>query len=258
MSTFPSLSVWSFNLRTEFANERDGPNCWPERRLGVAELIRGQRPAIVCTQEATGPMLSFLLEELEDVNYSCLGSSRSASPDDERAGILYDRSQVMLQHHDTRWLAPPGAPKYAAGWDADCPRTLEIATFSLPERPATQLRVLNTHFDHFGVEARMQSAELVADVVKTGAAEYPDCVHIICGDFNSAKGSSPFYDCLVNPSVGLQDAARSSADTVSAMPPFTIHMFQGLAFESDRGDGTVELKRSAAPESMVDSCHIDW
>jgi len=204
-------------------------------------------------------MLSFLLETLGSEHYAWLGSSRSESPDDERAGVLYDRRQVMLYEHDTKWLAPVGAPKFARGWDAHHPRTLEIAVFGLREHPGVTLRVLNTHFDHFGAEARRKSAEILAEVIRQGALAQPSCVQIVCGDFNSAKGESPgFYKHLISGSVGLRDAARS-APLASAMPPFTIHKFQGLAFDSDHGDGTVELSKPChEDDNTADSRHIDW
>mmetsp|Transcript_31215 Transcript_31215/g.57043 ORF Transcript_31215/g.57043 Transcript_31215/m.57043 type:complete len:313 (-) Transcript_31215:134-1072(-) len=252
MANVPQLEIWSFNLRTEFAE--DGPDHWQERWHGVAELILQHKPAVVCTQEATPAMLGDLLKRLGSEQYAWLGNSRSSSPNDETAGMIYHREQVQLEQHETRWLNPPGSDMYAVGWDASKPRTLEMATFVVASDAQHRLRVLNTHFDHVGVQARLESAAIIAEAVRTGRTADPELVQIVCGDFNSAKESSPFYKSLVSSTVGLRDAARS-AESVSEMPPFTIHKFQGLEFQSNHGDGTVDLSCLA---SGFDAGHIDW
>jgi len=246
------MEIWSFNLRNEFAN--DGPDSWTQRREGVAELILQHKPAVVCTQEATPGMLRDLLRTLGSDNYSFVGNPRSEHPNDETAGMLYHQGQVHLEQHETRWLNPPGSAIYEPGWDAQFPRTLELATFAVASEPHHRVRVLNTHFDHVGVQARVKSAEMIAETVKAGWRRDPELVQIVCGDFNSAKESSPFYKRMVSSSVGLRDAART-AESVAEMPSFTIHKFEGLEFESDKGDGTVDLSCSS---DEVDANHIDW
>mmetsp|Transcript_5977 Transcript_5977/g.13084 ORF Transcript_5977/g.13084 Transcript_5977/m.13084 type:complete len:307 (-) Transcript_5977:349-1269(-) len=248
------LEVWSFNLRNE--NAKDGPDSWPLRRNGVAELISQHKPAVVCTQEATPGMLRDLLKVLGPDQYVSLGNPRSANKNDETAGILYHREQVHLEQHETRWLNECGGAMHEPGWDAEFPRTLELATFELASEPEHRLRVLNTHFDHVGVQARVKSAEMIVEAVKAGWRRDPGLVQIVCGDFNSAKESSPFYQRMVSQSVGLLDAART-AESVGDMPPFTIHKFEGLEFNSNQGDGTVEFS-AASDEDEPDANHIDW
>jgi endonuclease/exonuclease/phosphatase family metal-dependent hydrolase len=256
------FELWCFNLRTEFKDKDDGPNGWGFRREAVADLIRARQPAVVCVQEATPGMLDFLVSHMGEGNYSWVGTSRSLKTGDEMAGFLYNRRCMDLVVHHTLWLAADGTPRGTPGWDAMYPRTLETAVFRLlapnadgPPQQAGLVRLLNTHFDHVGVQARKKSAELIAKAIDDGALEWPQCVQIVTGDFNNIKINNEVYDILARPQTGLLDTARQVVlpqDTV----PFTLHKFQGLDFDPVRGDGTVEL--SAGPTAKLDAQHIDW
>eukprot|EP00971_Amphidinium_carterae_P179238 3555381-Amphidinium_carterae.2 len=188
--------------------------------------------------------------------------SRSLEAGDETASIFYDSQQLELLGHETRWLAPAGTPNAVPGWDAAFPRTLEIATFCPTGKDVSmkckslescQLRVLNTHFDHVGSQARQNSGNIIAEVLS--AAE-PGQLQLLCGDFNSPKVSNAVYSLLQERALGLNDAATSSKCR-PAMHPCTIHKFQGLDFTSDTGDGTVDLSVSPTA-NRPDARHIDW
>ncbi|CAJ1389369.1 unnamed protein product [Effrenium voratum] len=250
------VEVWSFNLRTEKAKEADAANSWAQRRDEVALFISKYSPAIVCAQEATGAMLSHLSDKLGG-RYAWKGTSRKLEVEDECAGFLFDAEQVELESHGCFWLAPPGTPKGRPGWDAKLPRTCETAVFRMLSQPELKLRVLNTHFDHQGVQARQESAALLKDDILSFAASDPGCPQILCGDFNSAK-SSVQYAILTEPSgeTAMQDALRrvppDGLDTAGVVS--TIHKWQGVSFTEEKGDGTVDL----SDDSAFDSRHIDW
>eukprot|EP00928_Gymnodinium_smaydae_P044481 TRINITY_DN29671_c0_g1_i2.p1 TRINITY_DN29671_c0_g1~~TRINITY_DN29671_c0_g1_i2.p1 ORF type:complete len:432 (-),score=89.33 TRINITY_DN29671_c0_g1_i2:98-1348(-) len=281
------FELWSFNLRTEFKDQDDGPNGWRYRRFAAADLVRKRRPALVCVQEATPAMLDFLVSDLGASNYGWLGTSRSLRKGDEMAGFLFDKRCVDVVLHQTLWLAPDGVPRGEPGWDAMYPRTVEAGVFRLlaaecegEEEEASSgrrelglIRVLNTHLDHVGEEARRQSAELIARTVAMGAVEFPQCVHVVAGDFNNVKAFNPVYDTLTRPEIGLSDVVvHCAAGDVSdrRMVPFTLHKFRGLAFgtEQSRGDGTVSLDvpglaaaddaAAADWDARPDARHIDW
>lgn len=257
------LELWCFNLRTEFKEADDGPNGWSHRREAAAELIRARQPVLVCVQEATPAMLDFLVSHVGETNYGWVGTSRSLKTGDEMAGFLYNKRCMDVVVHQTLWLAADGTPRGTPGWDAMYPRTLETAVFRVstdgPSGVAKQqelgmVRVLNTHFDHVGVEARKRSAELIAKTIAIGASEWPQCVQIVTGDFNNIKANNEVYGILTREETGLRDAARQVQ--LSDVVPFTLHKFQGLEFAGSHGDGTVDL--SAAPTDVLDAQHIDW
>jgi len=252
-----SFEVWSFNLRTEFCDAADGPDGWSQRRGLVVDFIRARRPALLCVQEATEAMLSFLAEGLAE--YGWRGTSRTPGRADEMAGFLYDRRRLEAVEYCASWLGPPGAPAGQACWDAAYPRTTEALVFRIrgqgSAKAPVHLRAVNTHLDHVGVEARRRSAELLAESVERGAAEWPGCVQVLCGDFNSPKaGGNRVYELLTAGRTGLRDAAREAGKR--SLVRSTIHKFEGTAFAAKRGDGTVDLTASAA--SPEDAQHIDW
>mmetsp|Transcript_26910 Transcript_26910/g.75816 ORF Transcript_26910/g.75816 Transcript_26910/m.75816 type:complete len:371 (-) Transcript_26910:109-1221(-) len=257
------LEIWSFNLRTEFREAEDGPDGWSKRREGVAQLLRKRTPALVCVQEATEEMLQFLTEHSGKDSYGWAAQSRSPGQPDETAGFLFDRRRLSLLSHNCTWLAPDETPHGKRAWDAECPRTFETATFGLRSELSGALastpflRVLNTHFDHVGVEARRLSGQMLASAVAQGAIDFPQTAQLVCGDFNSPKGGgNVVYELLTGS--GVRDALR--VVPVRNMVASTIHKFKGTDFASSRGDGTVELQVARGEEDVkqLDARHIDW
>lgn len=260
MAHVAELDVWSFNLRTEFQEDADGINGWSRRREGVASFIRTHQPALVCTQEATEPMLRFLAERLEQ--YAWVATSRTPGRMDETAGFLYDQRYLSLHSHRAAWLGPEGIKPGEPAWDAACPRIFEDAIFQIKDGACDvanmRIRVINTHFDHVGVEARHLSAELVAAEIRRGPAggnlDHVQCAQIVCGDFNSAKGGgNAVYKVLTAKETGLRDSIREAPQ--AHIPNFTIHKFEGLDFESIVGDGSVDFRDAG---EAADARHIDW
>jgi len=153
-----------------------------------------------------------------------------------------------------------------------CPRTFETAVFrvlgldTVGARPPSwhaTLRVLNTHLDHVGVEARQRSAAMLAAAIEEGQERFPESAHVVTGDFNSPKGGgNAVYRLLAGDGAeggaGLRDALRHAGTVWSE--PNTIHKFQGTSFGAGQGDGTVDFAEadSAKEGSEGDQRHIDW
>eukprot|EP00434_Breviolum_minutum_P013824 symbB.v1.2.012189.t2/scaffold835.1/size159100/16 len=251
--TAQEIDIWSFNLRTELVTEDDLENSWQKRRDGVAALLCKYRPAIVCAQEATVAMLSYLSSKS---GYDWKGISRQPGHPDECAGFLFDSKQVELLDHSAFWLRPPGVPDGHVAWDAKLPRTCEVALFKIGNSSSDELkvRVLNTHFDHEGILARSNSAALITDALGKFKEKEPTCPQILCGDFNSPK-SSEAYSLLAKE---LQDVFRSAPDLCTPRARSTIHKWQGLSFKEVMGDGTVDLSGELEKSKDEDTRHIDW
>lgn len=88
------------------------------------------------------------------------------------------------------WLSDAPDKVGSKGWDAALPRMatwLKLKDRAAPK--AAPLLWLNTHFDHKGKQARLESAKLLRKKI----AELGDgCRLIVTGDFNSAEASEPY------------------------------------------------------------------
>ncbi len=93
------------------------------------------------------------------------------------------RASGEVDRHETRWLSDdPGTPG-SVGWDADLTR---IATLVwLRHRNGTTIGVANTHYDHAGEVAQLQSSRLIA---RWTAGDLP---WIVMGDLNATPDSPP-------------------------------------------------------------------
>ena len=171
------MRVLSFNIR--FDNPNDGPDAWPHRKDFVTDLIRFHKIDLVGTQEG----LVHQLEEMEEMmpSFSWVGVGRD---DGERGGefsaIFYDTTRFALIEDDTFWLSDTPDVPGSIGWDAAITRVATWARFTDLENNR-RFFVINTHFDHVGQEARVNSAKLMIEKVTELADGGPV---IVMGDLN--------------------------------------------------------------------------
>lgn len=177
-----SLNVLSFNIR--YANTSDGPNNWPHRAEAVAEIIG--RADLAGLQEVVHRQLTDLQQALD--GFDSVGVGRD---DGKQAGeyspILYRRDRFELRASGTFWLSQQPAKAGSRGWDASLPRICTWAHL-LDKQTKQEFYFFNTHFDHRGPEARLESAKLVVRKIQEIANESPV---LLSGDFNATPGSEP-------------------------------------------------------------------
>lgn len=200
------VSAMTYNIRLDLAS--DGEDAWPHRRKALTSLVAYYGPDFVGMQEV-------LLHQKRDVEadlpgYKFVGVARD---DGRQAGeysmLGYRTDRFTPLGSGTFWLSPtPDVP--SKGWDAALPR---IATWArLRDGTGQVFLVVNTHFDHIGEIARIESAKLIRRWV--GTHRRPGDAVILMGDFNSATGSAP-YKAMLAPIAGLialhdtQDLSRT-------------------------------------------------
>ncbi len=176
----PPVKVVSFNVR--YGTADDGDDAWERRKDLVVRHLEALDADLVGTQE----VLDFQLEELERrlPKYAAIGAGRN---DGDRRGemtpVFYSKERFAALDSGHFWLsAEPDVPG-SVGWDAQLPR---IATWVVLEERASGrwLYFLNTHFDHAGERARLESARLIR--ARVAAAEG---LPVVTGDFNAAVDS---------------------------------------------------------------------
>jgi endonuclease/exonuclease/phosphatase family metal-dependent hydrolase len=200
------LIVMSFNIRLN--NPGDGINSWDNRKEIVTNLIEEHSPDLLGMQEVRGEQLSYLDEHLTE--YNSYSQPRTEDPNDEASPIFFKKDKFELINSDTFWLSEtPDKP--SKGWDAAFNRIVTWCKLKDRETGKTFF-YFNTHFDHIGEQARLESVKLLKKKVKeiTGSDDY-----IITGDFNSDP-SSKYYNELISldtSSALLMDVSQFSEET---------------------------------------------
>lgn len=175
----------SFNIRLNV--ESDGVNRWDNRKAEVVRLLTYYHPALIGMQEVLEQQRLDLLAGLPA--YQSVGVART---DGKRAGeyscILVDTTRFAIREQNTFWLSTqPQVP--SKGWDAALER---ICTYVRVRDKQTkrELWVLNTHFDHVGLEARLRSAQLILDTMR--ALQKRQAIPaVLMGDFNAYPTADP-------------------------------------------------------------------
>ncbi len=184
------LRVMSFNIR--YGAAADGENHWKHRRESVVETIQKYQPDVLGTQEELDFQTEFLQSQLPEFAY--FGRSRELrEKEGEKCGIFYRRDHFTKVKAGQFWLSEQPDEPGSKAWDAALPR---IATWILLKDQRFEDRtflVLNTHFDHIGKVARIESAKQISQWLKL---HHPETAMIVMGDFNAGEKSLP-YNTLV-------------------------------------------------------------
>lgn len=187
-----NIRIISYNIR--YNNPDDGRNAWPYRIDRVAALLHHYAPDLIGLQEVLKDQLDDLAARLPA--YAWVGVGRDdGRMDGEYAPIFYRRACFTVVNNGTFWLSATPHEPGSLGWDADCVR---IATWAQLQHTATGrlLLMLNTHFDHRGEQAQVESALLLRRFLNDPAQRLPA---LITGDFNSTAQSWT-YEILTVPS----------------------------------------------------------
>ncbi len=177
------LRVMTYNIR--FDNPADGVHAWPNRKELVASVIRFHKADIIGVQEALEHQIRDLMELLP--GYDWVGVGRNEDGGGEFSAILYRSSVVTVKEAQTFWLSESPDVPGSQSWDASLPRIATWAHF-VTKADERELFVLNTHFDHRGEQARLESARLVKEQASKLANGLPV---IIMGDLNATPEQPP-------------------------------------------------------------------
>jgi len=172
------LRVMSFNLR--YATAADGANAWEKRKEVLLETIVAFKPDLLGTQETLALQADFLTEHLKD--YALVGVGRD---DGKRKGefsaLLYKASRFEAVDSGTFWLSEtPGVPG-SKSWDSSLPRIATWVKLRDRQNGNREFLYLNTHWDHRGNQARIESGKLIRKWLAEHAAGLPA---IVTGDLN--------------------------------------------------------------------------
>ncbi|RZK40791.1 MAG: endonuclease/exonuclease/phosphatase family protein [Pedobacter sp.] len=213
------LNVISYNVRLNVSS--DGVNAWPNRKDNVKALVKFYDTDILCVQEALPDQFDDILENSD---FDVVGVGRD---DGKRKGefsaIYFSKKRFVKKDGGTFWLSPtPDVP--SKGWDAALNRVCSwVKLFDKLNK--REFIVFNTHYDHIGVNARIESAKLIKQKIQEIAPKLPV---VFTGDLNV----TPETDAIATIKSFLIDSKE-----VSIEPPYGPNgTFNGFNFNSELKD----------------------
>ncbi len=209
------VKVMSYNIRLNV--QSDGENKWDLRKDRVASLINYYEPDFLGGQEVTHGQLLDL--NLSLPSYSYIGVGRDDGKEKgEYSCIWYKKDKYQLLQQSTFWLSPT-PDSISKGWDAAIVR---VCTYGLFKDKKTKQKfwVFNTHFDHIGKTARLESSKLIIKQInKFNTKNYPV---ILTGDFNSKPEEAPAEFLMSK----IQNARKISTLVYGDAPTFNAFKFK--------------------------------
>lgn len=171
------IKVMSWNIRLD--TPADGQNQWKYRKSGVCDLIMNESPDLLGVQEALHNQMKDMRNGLK--GYKSIGVARD---DGKKAGeysaVFYKKSRLRSLRSGTFWLSETPDQPGSRGWDAACNRVVTWSVFRDKET-GREFLMMNTHFDHVGDTARIESAALI---IRKSASLSGKLPVILTGDFN--------------------------------------------------------------------------
>lgn len=224
------LRVMSFNIR--YGSAHDGPNHWLLRGSYVLSTIRAFDPDLLGLQESQPLQASFLDAALG--SHEAYGPGRSGpDEEDEACTLLWRRARFEPLARGTFWLSPEPERVASRGWDAALPR---ICTWARLRDLHTGVTFVfaNTHLDHRGREARLESARLIAH-------RFEDEHVLLVGDFNAGESSEPMQVLRV---AGLVDPFRVLHPDAPEVGTFT-------GFRDEPGEAKIDHVFTRGPVDVL-------
>lgn len=186
------LRVMSFNIR--FGTANDGKNHWDYRKEFLIDTVKTFRPDLLGTQETLGFQRDYLAEKLD--GYEAIGVGRDHGDErGEMTAVLFRKERFEKLAVGHFWLSETPDTPGSKSWDTSLTRM--VTWVKLKDRmaaPPAELFFFNTHFDHRGEIARLESARLIRRQISTLAGMTPT---VVTGDFNAGEDSPPYKALFV-------------------------------------------------------------
>ncbi|RMD48199.1 MAG: endonuclease/exonuclease/phosphatase family protein [Ignavibacteria bacterium] len=207
------MRIITFNIK--YDNAEDTVNNWNDRKEELIQLLKYYNPDIFGVQEALANQMNYIDSSLD--NYSFIGCGRDdGKTKGEYSAIFFNKDKFEVISDSTIWLSET-MDTGSVGWDAAITR---VCTFGLFKHIASGkfFRVFNTHFDHIGKEARVNSAKLILKTIKE--VNVDNLPVILTGDFNATPEEEPIK--LLSFTL---NQSKSVSKTLPYGPDFTFNGF---------------------------------
>ena len=243
------VRVMTFNIRLGTA--KDGLNAWPLRKELLFRTVETFDPDLFGTQEVL-PGQGEELKARFARTHDFVGVPRNdGKTTGEMAAVLFRRDRFEKVREGTFWLSETPEKIGSRGWDAALPRVATWVELRDKRNDGRKLLFLNTHFDHVGKKARVESAKLLRRrLVELAGA---DAAVIVTGDFNSPQDSPAYKEILGAPGGPLRLVETfKEAHPSPTTRDFTFHGFTGENKSASRIDWILRSDRFETIRADID------
>jgi len=168
------ITVMSYNIRLA-TGDLYTEHRWRYRAPLVLKVIENSKPDILGVQEMKKIQENHFAKYL--VGYSSYTPYRSKGSSAEACGIYYNETRFKLLDKGVFWLSETPDVQ-SKGWDAGFPRI--CSWVKLKDKNGKEIHIFNTHLDHLGKTARIESLKLInSKISELGAKNV-----ILLGDLN--------------------------------------------------------------------------
>lgn len=198
------LTVMTFNVR--YGTADDGPDAWDLRKDLLVQTVAKHAPAILGTQECLDFQASYIADHLP--GYAWIGLGREVDGGGEMTAVIYQKALLLPVESGHFWLSETPDVPGSKSWDSSLPRIATWVKF-FDRAGGRYFYYYNTHLDHRGEVARVESARLLLGRIVNPANPLPT---ILTGDFNASGGSAEPWKVLTTG--GLTDLWDHTAEKI--------------------------------------------
>ena len=188
-----NFRIATYNIRLETPAD-SGACAWEKRKLDVARIIKAYSFDIFGVQELGSSKQEADLKALiPEFSYVGKGRDSEDGTKGEQIGVFYRTNRFLAKEKGSFFLSQT-PDVMSKGWDADF-RRMCVWTKLYDKNLHKEFFVFCSHFDHIGKIARIESAKLIINRIKTIAGKYPV---LFVGDLNSSPQDSAMYQALTD------------------------------------------------------------
>ncbi len=157
----------TYNIRN--SNALDGENKWTLRKEKLIALIKKANPDILGTQEVLPKQRKDLKKALPEYHVDGAGRNNGKQAG-EHSCIFFKQEKYERIASGNFWLSETPDVPGSKSWDAAITRICSWVKLK-DKKTGKMLFAFNTHFDHKGKTARLESARLVMKMIDSIAAD---------------------------------------------------------------------------------------
>lgn len=245
-------TILTCNIRVPLPEDEAAGNGWKARRALCLEVIRAQKPDVICLQEVLREPMDDLMRGLpEFASFGFEGPEMDARKEGYQGiaknPIFYARERYELVSAGGFWLSETPHLPGSLSWESA--RARHVNWVRLRERASRrQFRVLSTHLDHQSQRAREEQIKMILAEAALYASEFPQ---LLAGDFN-AGASNPVLKLAL-------EAGWTDSHTAAPGPRDdgnTTHGFLGPKYtpktEAGRKKGPIDFILTRGPVSTLE------